>query len=89
MDSFKKGEIAIFKYLDDEHGNKDVRRFDGAEVEIRSSCFQHRYFGSSYDIEWPDGMVAGCSADMLKKKKPPKKIDWVKMCNLDKLPEIA
>ncbi len=84
---FEIGEIAIIK--------NSVRGLDGRECEILSSLSPLRTVDDFKVKPRHIVQIQGISYKTvsepcdLRKKKPPEEIDWVKMCNLDKLPEIA
>jgi hypothetical protein len=42
-----------------------------------------------HEISWSDGTTTLQQPWYLRKKKPPKEIDWVKMCKLNQIGEIA
>lgn len=92
MAKFSVGEIAI--------GQNHTRSLEcnGMECEIigglslRKAINLHTLEKERklfYRVAWADGMITCTSEHNLRKKKPPKEIDWVKLCKLDKVKEIA
>lgn len=70
---FKIGEIAI--YIDESHPDDDPRLadFHKEEVKITGPSFHRDRWGTTYPVEWPDGVRGKCCESSLRKKKPPKK----------------
>jgi hypothetical protein len=94
MSKFEIGEIVIGQHF--VHSTclngvelEVVRGLESRLIEFinRVPCVPQTLIG--YGIRHPAGYITHIEPYYLRKKKPPKEIDWVKMCKLNQIGEIA
>lgn len=88
---FEVGQIVIGQNF------KSSPERNGMEAEItgtlQNRASRHVHTGvittaMRYELKWADGKEWAQEPHHLRKKKPPKEIDWVKMCNLKVLEAV-
>jgi hypothetical protein len=86
---FEKGEVAIYFCIGDKDHLADCEVAGNLEIAgWVNHATGERGVGLGYDV-YMNGKEYFALQNELRKKKPPKKIDWVKMCKLNQIGEIA